>query len=66
MSAGLTVDISKLVSDPDRTQIEKAIAAHGAAKLKPIREALPENITYNMIRFVVAKHRQLSKIGKVT
>jgi len=66
MSAGLTVDISKLVSDSDRTQIEKAIAAHGADKLKPIREALPENITYNMIRFVVAKHRQLSKIGKAT
>jgi ATP-dependent DNA helicase RecQ len=66
IAAGLPVDISKLVSDSDRTQIEKAIAAQGADKLKPIREALPENITYNMIRFVVAKHRQLSKIGKVT
>jgi uncharacterized protein YpbB len=64
--AGLSVDISKLVSDSDRTQIERAIAALGTDKLKPIREALPENITYNMIRFVVAKHRQLSKIGKVT
>jgi ATP-dependent DNA helicase RecQ len=54
MSAGLTVDISKLVSASDRTQIEKAIAAHGTDKLKPIRESLPESITYNMIRFVVA------------
>jgi ATP-dependent DNA helicase RecQ len=64
MSAGLTVDISIFVSDSDRTQIENAIAEHGTDKLKPIREALPENITYNMIRFVVAEHRHLSKIGK--
>jgi len=54
MSAGLSVDITKLVSDSDRTQIEKAIAAHGAEKLKPIHDSLPESITYNMIRFVVA------------
>src|SRR5882672_224060 len=53
MGAGLTVDISKLVSDSDRVQIEKAIDEQGAGKLKPIREALPESITYNMIRFVV-------------
>jgi ATP-dependent DNA helicase RecQ len=66
IAAGLPVDISRLVSDSDRTQIERAIAEHGTDKLKPIREALPENITYNVIRFVIAKHRQLSKIGKVT
>ena len=57
ITTGLTVDISTLVSDSDRVQIEKAIAEHGAEKLKPIRESLPENITYNMIRFVVAQHR---------
>ena len=56
VSAGLTVDISKFVSASDRAQIEKAIAAHGTEKLKPIRESLPESITYNMIRFVVAEH----------
>jgi ATP-dependent DNA helicase RecQ len=64
MLAGLTVDISIFVSDSDRTQIENAIAEHGTDKLKPIRESLPESITYNMIRFVVAEHRQLSKLGK--
>ena len=63
MSAGLTVDISKLVSASDRTQIEKAIAEHGIDKLKPIRESLPESITYNLIRFVVAEHR-LAKTAK--
>ncbi len=64
IAAGLTVDISKLVSDSDRTQIEKAIAAHGTEKLKPIRESLPESITYNMIRFVVAEHRRSPETGK--
>ena len=52
--SGLAVDISRIVSEPDRAQIEKAIAEHGSEKLKPLREALPESITYNMIRFVVA------------
>jgi ATP-dependent DNA helicase RecQ len=54
LSAGLAVDISRLVSDSDRTQIEKAISVYGREKLKPIHESLPESITYNMIRFVVA------------
>ncbi|HEY2975732.1 MAG TPA: helix-turn-helix domain-containing protein [Pyrinomonadaceae bacterium] len=63
ISAGLTVDISKMVSAADRKQIENAIARHGTDKLKPIRESLPEQITYNMIRFVVAEHR-LAKTGK--
>ncbi|MFN2499958.1 MAG: RecQ family ATP-dependent DNA helicase [Pyrinomonadaceae bacterium] len=57
ISAGLTVDISIFVSDSDRIQIESAIAEHGTGKLKPIRDSLPKNITYNMIRFVVAQHR---------
>ncbi len=57
IAAGLPVDLSRLVSDSDRTKIESAIAKHGAEKLKPIREALPESITYNKIRFVVAQYR---------
>ena len=62
IAAGLPVDLTRLVSDSDRVQIEKAIAEHGTEKLKPIREALPESITYNMIRFVVSAHR-LVKTG---
>jgi ATP-dependent DNA helicase RecQ len=57
IAAGLPVDLAKLVSDSDRIQIEKAIAEHGTEKLKPIRESLPESITYNMIRFVVVRER---------
>jgi ATP-dependent DNA helicase RecQ len=63
MSAGLALDITKLVSASDRAQIEKAIGEHGTEKLKPIHESLPESITYNMIRFVVAEHR-LAKPAK--
>jgi len=57
IAAGLPVDLTKLVSDSDRAQIEHAIAEHGTEKLKPIRESLPESISYNMIRFVVGAHR---------
>jgi ATP-dependent DNA helicase RecQ len=57
ISSGLTVDITRLVSAPDRAQIEKAIAEHGAEKLKQIHDSLPESITYNMIRFVIAEKR---------
>jgi ATP-dependent DNA helicase RecQ len=55
MAAGMEVDISKMVGDSDREQIEKAIAEQGAEKLKPIHDSLPASITYNMIRFVVAE-----------
>jgi ATP-dependent DNA helicase RecQ len=58
LRAGLPVDTARLVSPEDRTQIEAAIAQHGTERLKPLHEALPETITYNMIRFVVAEHKQ--------
>ena len=64
ITAGLTVDISKLVSVSDRTQIEKAVNEHGTDKLKPIRESLPESITYSMIRLVVAAHRRLPSTAR--
>lgn len=58
--AGLEVDISKLLTTDQREQIELAIKAHGSEKLKPLRDSLPETITYNQIRFVVA-HRLKSQ-----
>lgn len=64
ITTGLTVDISKLVSDSDRTRIEQAIAEHGTEKLKPIHDSLPDSITYNMIRFVVAAHLRLPRTAK--
>jgi ATP-dependent DNA helicase RecQ len=61
LSAGLPVDISKLVSTEHRQQIEEAIEEHGMEKLKPIHDSLPENITYNEIRFVVAERLRSNK-----
>jgi ATP-dependent DNA helicase RecQ len=61
IAAGLPVDLTRLVSDSDRAQIEKAIAEQGSEKLKPIGESLPESITYNMIRFVVAARERSNK-----
>jgi len=49
------VDISKIVSDQDRKQIETAIEQHGTETLKTLRESLPGDISYNMIRFVIAE-----------
>jgi ATP-dependent DNA helicase RecQ len=56
--AGLAIDISQFVSESERIQIQKAIAEHGADKLRPLRDALPESITYTMIRFVIAELQQ--------
>ena len=64
IASGLPVDLARLVSDSDRVQIEKAIAEHGTEKLKPIRESLPESISYNMIRFVAAVHRLRTRTPK--
>ncbi len=55
LRAGQAVDVSRLVPTEVRKQIESAIEEHGTERLKPIRESLPENITYNQIRFVVAE-----------
>ena len=51
---GRKVEISRHVNTADFALIENAIAAHGGSRLKPVREALPEHITYGMIRFVLA------------
>ncbi|HLE62153.1 MAG TPA: helix-turn-helix domain-containing protein, partial [Pyrinomonadaceae bacterium] len=59
--AGKKVDISKFVSGEDRKQIERAIAEHGTGKLRPIRDSVPETISYSMIRFVVAEHIRSEK-----
>ena len=59
--AGLSVEVSRFVPDTDRALIERAITEHGTKKLKPIHDSLPDSITYNMIRFVIADRRRLRK-----
>jgi len=59
--AGYAMDIAQFVSAADRLLIEAAVNQHGTSKLKPIHDCLPESITYNMIRFVVAERLGLEK-----
>jgi len=59
--AGLAVDVSQFVSENERAQIQEAITAHGTDRLRPIRDALPESITYTMIRFVIAEQQRKEK-----
>ncbi len=54
--AGYAIDTAQFVSESNRALIEAAIAEHGTAKLKPLHDSLPETISYNMIRFIVAEH----------
>ncbi|MEJ7712123.1 MAG: RecQ family ATP-dependent DNA helicase [Pyrinomonadaceae bacterium] len=54
ISMGRHIDLSPHVSAADRALIVEAISQHGTAFLRPLRDALPEHITYRMIRFVVA------------
>jgi ATP-dependent DNA helicase RecQ len=64
LAAGLPVDVARLVSPENRKQIEAAIQQHGTDRLKPLHEALPETITYNMIRFVVSDWVRTHKTGE--
>ncbi|MGI9106965.1 MAG: RecQ family ATP-dependent DNA helicase [Pyrinomonadaceae bacterium] len=47
-------DITPHVNAPDRALIEEAVRRIGDERLKPLRDALPQHISYRMIRFVVA------------
>nr|MDQ3745243.1 helix-turn-helix domain-containing protein [Acidobacteriota bacterium] len=60
---GRPFDVSQFVSPEDRAQIERAAAAIGTERLKPLREALPRHITYRMIRFVVADLQRAAGLG---
>ena len=51
---GRPFDLARHVSQEDRALIELTADLVGAARLKPLREALPRHITYRMIRFVLA------------
>jgi ATP-dependent DNA helicase RecQ len=60
---GRPFDVSQFVSAEDRAHIERAAAALGTERLKPLREALPRHITYRMIRFVVADLQRAAGLG---
>ncbi|MBM7583793.1 ATP-dependent DNA helicase RecQ [Bacillus pakistanensis] len=53
---GERINWEKFVSSEDETEIINAINEFGGEKLKPIKEALPDNITYFMIKVVQCKN----------
>ena len=52
------------VGEDEHKLIAEAIAKLGAQWLKPLREALPERISYDQIRLVVAFTRQSGEAGR--
>jgi len=52
---GLIKDIDKLVDQGQQKKIKKAITKVGGGKLKPIKEELGEDISYEEIKLVFAK-----------
>jgi ATP-dependent DNA helicase RecQ len=58
ISMGVNLDISRVVPSERQKTIEEVIATIGVEKLTPIKQALPEDFTYEEISLVVAFHRR--------
>ena len=52
---GFDIDFSEFFTDEEEEIVEKAINEVGASALKPIKEIVPESITYNIIKAVILK-----------
>lgn len=56
-SEGKTIDWERFIDNPEKeSAILEVIKKVGMGKLKPIKEALPEDISYEDIRVVIMKH----------
>ncbi len=55
---GVDLDLSRLVSTDKHEAIQQVIALIGAEKLTPIKERLPETVTYEEIRLVSAYYQR--------
>ncbi|WP_425539151.1 DNA helicase RecQ [Microaceticoccus formicicus] len=61
MKNGHDIDISRLVDEDQRNEILNAIEKVGSERLKPIKEIVSENITYDSIRIVVTDYNEKKK-----
>jgi ATP-dependent DNA helicase RecQ len=55
MAEGRQIDLSRIIPTERRKQIEAAIAIAGIERLKPIKELLPDEVSYEDIRLVVGE-----------
>ena len=58
---GMDVKASLFVTDDEEQQIMEAITLCGRGRLTPIKDALPDNISYGAIRYVLYKSRAKSR-----
>ncbi|MCM3669684.1 DNA helicase RecQ [Mesobacillus maritimus] len=58
---GMEVDFSNLIPDKFSPDLEKAVAEAGREKLKPIKELLPDEVSYFMIKVFLYKLRKQEK-----
>ena len=61
ITCGKDLDISKLVSLEKQESIHKVIATVGVEKLSPIKQALPDDFTYDEIKLVAAFERRVQQ-----
>lgn len=52
---GFDIDFSEFFTEEEEKVVDKAISEVGANALKPIKEIVPESITYNVIKAVILK-----------
>ena len=52
---GFNIDFSEFFTEEEERTVEEAISEVGANALKPIKEKVPESITYNIIKAVILK-----------
>ncbi|MDE5412737.1 DNA helicase RecQ [Alkalihalobacterium chitinilyticum] len=52
---GKNIDLRQFVNEHHEQLIEEAIEKIGAERLKPLKESLPEEVTYFEIRYVIGK-----------
>ncbi|WP_046174409.1 DNA helicase RecQ [Domibacillus indicus] len=58
MEEGLEVNLERLVPEQYREVLEQAVEAAGADRLKPIKERVPEEVTYGMIKVFLEMRRR--------
>lgn len=63
LDKGMPLDYECFIPKDMEEEIMKAIEANGTEKLKPIKEALPEEVTYTAIKFAVWKFKRALEIG---
>lgn len=59
LEKGLPLQYECFIPKDMESEIMQAIKIHGTQKLKPIKEALPPEITYTAIKFALCKYKRL-------